>query len=293
VFLLVIVNALFATTFTICKAALNTGITPVFLIGLRMSIAGFCLLTYWYLFGLTQKGKIKENLKGVILYTCFGIAVAFLVGSWVLRNTTSIKLSLVFNLSPFISALLSYFMLKEKINRKRWIGLSVGLFGFVPLALCSTESSSILKLGIFDFLMLVPVFAYTYGWVQMRALVKNGMSPIWVNGVAMLFTGVVCIVVSLVTSSIGIISSWPHLIFLVVLVVIMVHIISYVSLGFLLKRYTATFVMLSGLLRPVFATIYGYIFLGEAIRLHFFISMACVCAGLYIFYKQEASKISL
>ncbi|MBT3456147.1 DMT family transporter [bacterium] len=292
-FWIVLLNAFFASTFTIGKAALNTGVSPIFFIGLRMGIAGVCLLAYWYLFGLKQDGHIRKNIKGIILYSLVGIAGSYLIEFWILTKITSIKSSLIFNLSPFISALLSYFMLKEKMDTKRWIGLSIGFLGFIPLVLYSPQASSILTVGLFDCLMLVSAFAYTYGWVQMRALVKNGMSPIWVNGVAMLFTGVVSTLIPMGTGTIGSIPSWTFLLALVIAIVIAGNIIAYIGLGFLLKRYTATFITLSGLIRPIFAAFYGYIFLTEVITWHFFASMACVCVGLYIFYKQESSKIAI
>ena len=286
-FLILILNAFFASTFTIGKAALNSGVNPIFFICLRMSIAGVCLLGYWYLFGLKQSGSIRKNILPILSYSIIGIAASYLLEFWMLTKITSIKSCLIFNLSPFIAALMSFFMLSEKMTLKKWIGLVIGFFGFIPIILYSPDSANILKVGFFDLLMLVSAFAYTFGWVQMKSLVQKGLSPVWVNGFAMLLTGIISFLFSGAIGSIGTIPSWSFLLSCVFAIVIVGNFIAYIGLGYLLKNYSATFITLSGLVRPIFAAIYGYIFLKEGITWHFFVSMSLVAFGLYLFYKQE------
>ena len=286
-FWIMLLNAVFASTFTIGKAALNSGISPIFFICLRMTIGGLGLLGYWYAMGLRQVGSVRKNIIPIFLYSLVGIALSYLLEFWILTKITSIKSSLIFNLSPFIAALLSYFMLSEKMSLRRWVGLIIGFFGFIPIVLYSPETSTLLSVGLFDILMLFSALAYTFGWVQMKHLVKQGLSPIWVNGVAMLVTGLISFMFSGAIGNVGKVSSWPNLLVLVLGIVIAGNFISYIGLGALLKKYSATFITLSGLVRPMFAAIYGYIFLTESITWHFFASMFFVSVGLYIFYKEE------
>ena len=49
-FLLILVNALFASTFTIGYVAMKY-ISPELFVGIRMAVAGIFIFGYWYIFG--------------------------------------------------------------------------------------------------------------------------------------------------------------------------------------------------------------------------------------------------
>ena len=287
-FLLIFINALYASTFTIGKAALLTGASPFFFIGLRMSIAGTLLLAYWYVRNLKQSVSVKKYFKQLLGYALVGIALSYLTEFWVLSKISSIKTSLIFNCSPFVAALLEYAMGLGKLTRRKWGALLLGFFGFIPLLLKSGDVASLSYLGFFDFIMIVSVIAYSYGWVQMKNLVHHGFSPVWVNGFAMTFAGCISLILSATIVPWGTISSWPYFMGLTLCIVLVGNIIAYVGMGFLLKYYSATFVTLSGLVRPLFVALYGFLFLHEVVTWHFFVSMSLVSAGLYIFYRQES-----
>jgi drug/metabolite transporter (DMT)-like permease len=63
----------------------------------------------------------------------------------------------------------------------------------------------------------------------------------------------------------------------------------------LLKRFTATFMSFAGLVTPIFASLFGYIWLQEVITWHFLVSIALFSVGLVVFYREEisAEKVSL
>jgi drug/metabolite transporter (DMT)-like permease len=68
------------------------------------------------------------------------------------------------------------------------------------------------------------------------------------------------------------------------------NIICYNLYGFLLKRFTATFMAFAGLVSPFFASLYGYIFLNECITWHFFASIVMFSLGLILFYQDEIKQ---
>lgn len=57
--------------------------------------------------------------------------------------------------------------------------------------------------------------------------------------------------------------------------------------GFMLKRYTATFLAFMGLLSPIFASIISWIFLKEKISWIIFVSTVIVSFGLFLVYQSE------
>jgi drug/metabolite transporter (DMT)-like permease len=68
------------------------------------------------------------------------------------------------------------------------------------------------------------------------------------------------------------------------------NIICYNLYGFLLKRFTATFMAFAGLVSPLFASLYGYAFLHEQITWHFFASIVLFSLGLVLFYQDEIKQ---
>lgn len=60
--------------------------------------------------------------------------------------------------------------------------------------------------------------------------------------------------------------------------------------GWLLKRYTATFLSFLGLLSPIFASLSGWLLLGEKLSWQIFLSTGIVSIGLFIVYREELKQ---
>jgi drug/metabolite transporter (DMT)-like permease len=60
----------------------------------------------------------------------------------------------------------------------------------------------------------------------------------------------------------------------------------------LLRKYSATFMSFTSFLSPIFAAFYGWAFFQEEITWHFYVSIAIVLVGLYLFYQDELKKKS-
>ena len=58
----------------------------------------------------------------------------------------------------------------------------------------------------------------------------------------------------------------------------------------MLRRYTATFLSFMGLLSPIFASLTGWLFLGEPISWVIFLSTGIVSIGLWIVYYAELKQ---
>jgi len=69
--------------------------------------------------------------------------------------------------------------------------------------------------------------------------------------------------------------------------VIIANIIGYNLYGYLLTRYSATFLSFAGFMTPLFAALLGWLFLGEQVTWHFFATISMVILGLYLFYERK------
>jgi len=312
-FLVLLQYLLLASTFTLGKAAIHYA-SPVFFISVRMLLAGSLLLGYMYFF---NKKSWQFSTKDILSYaqlTLFHIYISFLCEFWALQYVSSAKACLLYNLSPFVTALFSYCMFAERLNGKKWLGLAIGLFGFLPILLAHAPKEGIAGqlwgLSLPEISLLISVCSSAYAWLLIKKLIQHkGYSILMLNGIAMTSGGVLAFITSLFvdgaprvsccaasgdslgayftavlgTQEIGFLMFMIYLIALIIIA----NIICFNIYGFLLRRYSATFLSFAGFTTPLFAAVWGYVLLAETIGWHFFASLGITFVGLYLFYQQE------
>src|SRR4051794_37249204 len=124
-YLVLILYGLFASVFTIAKIGLQYT-QPFFFVGTRMMLAGIILLGYQYFFHREGFKLKKYHFWQIFRLAAFNIYLTNVFEFWGLKYLTSFKTCFIYSLSPFLSALLSYFIFSEKMSGKKWIGLIIG-----------------------------------------------------------------------------------------------------------------------------------------------------------------------
>lgn len=292
-FLVILVYALFASVFTTAKTGLLYA-SPFFLVGSRMAAAGALLLAYQYLFHRSAFRFAWKDLKIILLMAVFTIYLTNVFEFWGLKYLTSFKTCLIYSLSPFLSALVSYFSLGEKLSGKKWLGLLVGFAGVIPIFLSQTDieeqAGSFL---IFSWAELAVVAAATcsvYGWILLKKTVgERGYSPIMANGMSMLIGGGMALFHSALVESWNPVpvTDFSGFLLCAAILIVVSNFICYNLYGYLLKRYSATFMSFAGLTTPLFTALFGWVFLGESVSLSFYLSFAILFTGLLLFYQEE------
>lgn len=289
--LIVLLYALFGLSFPLSKTILKI-IDPMFYTGIRMVTAGLLLLAYQYFYA---HHHFKFRLKNIWLYAqvaLFGIYLTYILRFVGLATLTSAKTAFLFNFMPFFSAFYSYFFFKEKLTRQQWLGLLVGFIGFIPILIYSNPVEK--KLGEFlfiswpEFAVLLAVACQSYSWIIMRKLVRdNAYAPSMINGMTMTIGGIAAFITAIFWEGPQEVADPGTLAIWLILVILVSNIICHNLYGYLLKKYTATFLAFAGFLGPLFSAFYGWLFLSEIITWHFYLSAVLVFTGLYMFYKHE------
>lgn len=294
--LVVVLYALFASVFTIGKWGLEYA-DPLFLVGSRMLLAGILMLGYLLLFKRDQITFKKEHFWRIIRLAACNIYLTNALEFWGLKYLPSSKTCFLYSLSPFIAALFSYFMLNERMTQKKWIGLSVGFIGFIPILLQSSSSEEnigqLLYLSWPELAVLGAVVCSVYGWILMKQLCdKSNYSPLMVNGWSMLFGGLLALTNSYFVEPWDPVPVTEYTPFLIsgFLLIIISNMICYNLYGVLLRHFSATFMSFAGFTTPVFTALFGWVFLSETISWHFYISFIIVLCGLTIFHRDELKQ---
>ena len=292
--LIILLYALFATSFSMGKILLQYS-PPIFLNGCRMFIAGSILLSYQY-FNPREKFRFKKShiwLYAQVIF--FGVHFGYNLRFWALNYLSSFKASFLYNLSPFLSAYYSYIFFKERLSPIQWIGLVIGFLGLIPILLTSSPAEKAFGEWAYiswpEIAILVSVAAHSYSWIVMRRLVKEkGYAPMMANGITMTTGGILALITSFIFESNQPVTELAPFCGWLALVILISNIICHNLYGFLLHKYTATFMSFAGFLTPLFTALYGVLFLSECITWHFYLSSSIVFIGLILFYQEELKK---
>ncbi len=264
---------------------------PIFSQGIRLMFSGSIFLFINYIIG---KKKSPIGYKYIWLFaqlSLFLFCIAYSLNIITMNKFSTAQFSFLLNLSPFLSALLSYFYLSEKLNRNKCIGLFIGFLGFIPLLFMkSNMHNNMTLLSFFGLLAFGSILSYTYGLLVLRKINElKKYSSFFITGIAMFCAGFFTLILSFS------LESWKtHLIvdsksfFLYLTSIILIGDILVFSLyNKLLRQYTVTFITFAGFLYPLFSALLGWAFLHEPLTWHFFVASIIVFIGLYIFYKEE------
>lgn len=291
--MIVLLYALLASTFVFAKFALDFA-SPVFLIGFRMTLAGTLLLGYLVLFKRESLKIKKEDFFPFLRVAFFHIYLAFLAEFWSLQYVSSSKTNLIYSLTPFIAATLSFLIFKERLSFKKILGMLLGICGLCPILFLhqdSIEGSEWLNISLPEVVLLVAVISASYAWFDIKKLMNKGYSLITINGAAMLVGGIGAFCSSFATEGFKApVTNWPEFLKYVFILILLSNVIFYNMYGWLLRRYSITFLTFAGFLCPIFGTFLGWFFRNETISWQYWISLCTIGAALYIFYKEELKK---
>lgn len=289
--------ALFASVFTISKTGLEYS-QPFFFVGSRMIFAGLLLLAYQFIFRNEKFTMKKADLGKISCLAIFAIYLTNTFEFWGLQYLTSSKTCFIYSLSPFVSALLSYLIFTEKLSIRKWVGMSIGFAGMLPILLSQTTAEE--KAGQF-FIFSWPELAVmgaavcsVYGWIVLKQLVQdNGCSPIMANGLGMFLGGLLALGHSYFTEDWHPVPITDYAAFAAcaLLLILISNLICYNLYGVLLRKFSATFMSFAGLTTPLFSALFGWFLLDESITWPFFISLGIVSSGLVFFYVEELKPV--
>jgi len=300
---LLCVNAL-SLAFTVSKGVLNYA-SPVWFTAIRMLIAGV-LLVGWHVFVQKRSWVIQRtDIYKFLLLGFFHIYCTYVFEFWALETVSAAKDALFFNLTPFITALLSLVLYSEILSIKQWVGLALGFVGFLPLLIAQAPSESLVAGGTSfiswaEIYLLIAVTGGSYGWILLQKLIKHhAYEPIFANGIAMLLGGFGALATAIATEPTIVrmprpdmvwTESVPYIVWYLFVLILLTNVISYTLYGRLLKTYSATFMALAGATIPIFTALYDWLLFGLVVTWHFVATVIVVFIGLAIFYADEMKK---
>jgi len=287
---IILLQALFATSFPMGKYLMNF-VSPLFLSGTRMLIAGGILLTYEYCRSSARFNFKRQDFWTFAQIIILGMYATYALRLYALQVLPVWKVSFFYNFSPFLTALYAYMLFNQRISKKQWLGLSIGFLGMLPILISRTPAEvggESFYISQYELFLIISVSLHCYSWILIQKLVKykNYQTSI-VNGICMATGGLISLINSYAIEGPAKISDPAAFCKGLIVMIFISNILCHNIYAGLLKKYSATFMSFTSFLGPIFAALYGWAFFQEKITWHFYVSILIVLAGLYIFYLDE------
>lgn len=293
-FFLFFTHFLIASTYSIIKLALEQT-TPYVLVTVRLLLGGGILLLLHPLSEIRSYWR-DPYFRKTTLNLVFTLAyIPYMCEYWSMVAVSSIKACLLYNLAPFITAIIAHFVINSHITNRQWIAIIIGCIGSIPILIQDNDSFLLgmtQKFSLAELIILIAVIVNAYGWIIVeQAQQKRGFPPLLLNGIAMFGGGVVAAIHTYWVSnnSLPIIGS-ASLFLIYTTALTVASTMGSLLYSHMLKRYSATFVSLTALSTPVFGALFSYFLLHESLTPSFFMTMIIVSAGLILFYTDEHIK---
>jgi drug/metabolite transporter (DMT)-like permease len=172
-----LVSLIYGVTFTIAKDVMPHYIDAYGFILLRV---GGSAILFWIVWVFMKMLKVGPNEKialhdfpRIIACAFFGVALNILTFFKGLSMTSPISAAVIMVCTPLIVLILSAVIIKEKMRKRKILGILLGLFGtsFLILYGKSVENNSNVSLG--NFLVLVNAVSYGYYLVIVKKLMDK------------------------------------------------------------------------------------------------------------------------
>ncbi len=282
--------AFFGLSFVVGKETLKV-VGPFFLTGVRMIFASVVILGLQWIIDRTKFYWPKGMLFEILLLSIFNIFLTNCLEFWGLQYMNCYKTCYIYSLTPFIAAIVSFLVLKERLGSKKIIGLVIGFIGFVPLLVFKqVGGEKEFYISAAEWALLGAAFSSVIGWVAMRKICYEKKYPFFMaNGISMLIGGIFSFVPSLLFEGFSPLPvlNWKAFLQGMAVIALINNIIGYNLYAFLVRKFTVTLMSFIGFIAPLVTALFGWIFLRESVTMLFFISYAVVLIGFFVFSREE------
>ena len=260
---------------------------PVFQAAIRFAGATL-LLCLWCLWrGVRLWGRDGSLVPGLLAGTLFATEFACLyIG---LQFSPASRLTVFLYTSPFwVAALLPFFVSSEKLRPLQWLGLA---FAFAAVVFALSEhsaTSGVDRQWLGDLLALAAGMFWGLTTVVIRSTRLAQISPEKLLFYQVGVSAVVLPVLSLALGEQWVWSFSAFAAFSLTAQTVLGAFASYLAWMWMLGRYPATKISVFVFLTPVFALLFGSLWLNEPVSINLIAALSMVAAGIVLVNRRPA-----
>jgi len=138
--------------------------------------------------------------------------------------------------------------------------------------------------------LLVSAISTAIGWLLARVVIKyQNVDIVIFNGISMIIGGTMALMHSYIYENWQPlpVHNWKYFILLLIIIIINSNVICYNLHGYLIKKFTVTYISFANLIDPIFASFFGWLLLNEISNYNFWLSLIFVVIGLSLYYRES------
>lgn len=290
---LFVANLIYAINYTFAKDVMPDFIQPSGFILLRVTGAAILFSLFYFLF-VNERVERKDILK-LAICGVFGVAINQLLFFEGLNLTTPINAAIIMTINPVLVIIMSAFILYEKINVRKGIGIALGLIGASTLILNGGSLSGDTNFMLGNTFIFINAASYGLYLVLVKPLMLK-YHPITVMFYVFGF-GLLYVIPFGYTELLAV--DWasfpPKIMWEVAFVVICTTVIAYLLNSSALKQLNPSTVSIYIYLQPVLATLFAIFRNADTLDEMKIVSAIIIFVGVYLVsvrpLKERKDKI--
>ena len=279
---LALVSFIWGTTWVVVKMGVLTGIHPLYLAGLRLSIAGFCYLLFFFAAGKAVWPG-KKDWTGILFMSALLFIFSNGFATWGTRYISSGLAAIIAALFPLFVAIIQMFGPGGK--RPGNISLAGLLIGFAGVIIIFYEQ--LIHAGNRNFLtgILLSLTAAT-SWAfavifTTKASVK--LNRYYLLGWQMFLGGLFLVLVSGITGNALSLTSIPAKTWLLLVYLVLPgSIIAFIAFIYALQHLPTALVSIYAYINPMVALFFGHVLLNEQWNFSLLTGSVVTLVGVYM-----------
>jgi len=282
------VSIIYGVTFTIAKDVMPKYVAPFGFITMRV---GGSVLLFWLVSFFGPKEKIElADFPRIIAAALFGVALNMLTFFKGLSYTSPIMGAVLMVTTPMIVLILSSFIMKEQIKKRKAIGILFGLSGTITLILYGKSVANAPNASLGNLLVFINAVSYAFYLIIVKKLMDKYNAFTFVKWI---YTFGFIMVLPFGWNEFHAISwgNMPEAIywkigFVVVFSTFFTYLLNLLSMRELKPTTVAVFIYL----QPLFATIFAIGLGKDELSMVKFLSAVLIFVGVYLVTQKKAAQ---
>ncbi|MGC9125519.1 MAG: DMT family transporter [Caldisericaceae bacterium] len=257
--------------------------SPIVIATYRMFLSALMVLPVFLLKGLPEAREKKSQIKDFIPLGIL-ISAHFILWIYSLSYTSVASSTVLVTTNPMFVPIFSFLIYKERTNKRLLLGILIAITGSILIALAAKNSGISRNFG--NLLALLGAVAVSL-YLTIGKRVRSNFSLISYIFFVYSFAGIILLAVAVITrQNLFIHSSKTYL--LLFLIALIPQVIGHTAYNWALKYLSASFIAISILGEPIFATIFAFFILKEVPSILEIIGAILIMAGIYFSTRVEA-----
>ncbi|MGC8757488.1 MAG: DMT family transporter [Caldisericaceae bacterium] len=257
--------------------------SPIVIATYRMFLSALMVLPVFLLKGLLEAREKKSQIKDFIPLGIL-ISAHFILWIYSLSYTSVASSTVLVTTNPMFVPIFSFLIYKERTNKRLLLGILIAITGSILIALAAKNSGISRNFG--NLLALLGAVAVSL-YLTIGKRVRSNFSLISYIFFVYSFAGIILLAVAVITrQNLFIHSSKTYL--LLFLIALIPQVIGHTAYNWALKYLSASFIAISILGEPIFATIFAFFILKEVPSILEIIGAILIMAGIYFSTRVEA-----